>query len=133
MTRTSHRAVPYRDEQGVIQGWYGCTIDIEAQKQTEQRQRSGAQELRSAMDIIGGLIAIIDSDGAALYMNKDLRQYTGLTITDILLKKFQEMAMHPADADVYKRHPTEIKAGIAFRSVFRLRRHDWNRTVPRAS
>jgi formate hydrogenlyase transcriptional activator len=120
---TAH-TVPYRDEQGVIQGWYGCSLDIEEHKQTERQQRSGAQELRGAMDIIGGLIAVIDHDGSALYMNEGLRQYSGLTITDISLKEFRETVMHPADGEVYERHPAEIKAGVAFKSVFRLRRHD---------
>jgi formate hydrogenlyase transcriptional activator len=120
---TAH-TVPYRDERGVIRGWYGCSLDIEEHKQTERQQRSGAQELRSAMDIIGGLIAVIDHDGSALYMNQALREYTGLKITDISLKEFRATTMHPGDGEVYERHPAELKAGIAFKSLFRIRRHD---------
>ena len=121
----SSRTVPYRDEQGEIRGWYGCTIDVEENKRIELQQQSGAQELRSALDAIGALITMIDPDGTTLYVNQAFQRYSGVTVSDVIAHRFRLVAIHASDAEmVNQRRDAGFQAGVTFESAFRVRRND---------
>jgi formate hydrogenlyase transcriptional activator len=121
----SGHAVPFRNAQGQICGWYGCSIDIEDHKRTDDERRAGIRELRAAVDAIGGLIVVLAPDGTTSYINNGFRQFLGLASTDVDAAQFRQATMHPADIEALdKKRKQGFEQGVSFDSVCRFRRHD---------
>jgi len=130
------RAEPLRDHSGNVIQWYGFSIDIDEGKKAEDALRESEQSLRSAIDGIAGLIAILAANGELETVNRQIIEYFGRPAEE--LKNWGTSdAVHPEDLprilELFKR---SIAAGITFQFELRLQRFDgeyrWfeNRVVP---
>jgi PAS domain S-box-containing protein len=132
------RAEPLRDDNGNIIQWYGFSIDIDEGKKAEDALRESEQSLRSAIDGIAGLVAVMAANGELETVNRQIIEYFGRSLEE--LKDWGSStndAVHPDDlpriVELFKRSMT---AGIPFNYELRLRRFDgeyrWfeNRIVP---
>jgi PAS domain S-box-containing protein len=125
----TNRGVPIRDDSGHITRWYVLITDIEDRKRAEEA-------LRSALDGIPGLVAILAPNGELETVNRQVFEYFGRSL-EVLKNWGTSDLMHPEDLprilDFFKR---AIAAGIPFNFELRLRRSDgeyrWfeNRHVP---
>ncbi|HTV02839.1 MAG TPA: sigma 54-interacting transcriptional regulator [Luteitalea sp.] len=123
------RAVPCRDEQGVLVEWLGTNTDIDDRKRvelqlqhtTEQLRRS-EQEYRSIVDAIPQLIAALGEDGRVLYVNAAWLAFTGMAADQVA---DAADLFHPDDrARVDDERRRGLRSGTAFESEARLRRAD---------
>jgi len=132
------RAEPLRDDRGNIIQWYGFSIDIDEGKKAEDALRESEQSLRSTIDGIAGLVAVMARNGELETVNRQIIKYFGRSFEE--LKDWGSStndAVHPDDlprvVELFKRSMT---AGIPFNYELRLRRFDgeyrWfeNRIVP---
>src|SRR5580698_8925429 len=94
-----HRGVAMRDGAGNILKWFGTGADIEDLKRAEVKLRQDEQELRRITDAIPLSIVVLNPDGRAIYANKVALYYTGLTLDDVIDKKFRERIFHPEDVE----------------------------------
>jgi PAS domain S-box-containing protein len=123
------RGEPLRDREGRIIQWYGLSIDIDERKRAEEA-------LRSAIDGIAGLIAVLAPNGEIETVNRQFLEYFGRPL-EWLNNWETNDAVHPEDLphmlELFKR---AIAAGIPFQHELRHRRFDgeyrWfeNRGVP---
>src|ERR1700722_6633770 len=84
------RVEPLRDETGKIVRWYGTQTDIDALKQIEEKLRKEDRELRRITDAIPQTIVVLDTNGAPIYANQAMLDYTGLSAEDVLTSGFRE-------------------------------------------
>jgi formate hydrogenlyase transcriptional activator len=91
------RVEPLRDETGSIVRWYGTCTDIEDRKKAEEKLRQDECELRRITDAIAQDIVVHDPDGTAIYANKVVLDYTGLTIDDVTRPDLRSRMIHPED------------------------------------
>ena len=59
--------------------------------------RSSEQEAREIVDAIPQTIAVLSPEGQALYGNRSLLQYIGLTIAEMTSADFRARVFHPED------------------------------------
>jgi PAS domain S-box-containing protein len=130
------RAEPQRDPSGNIIQWYGFSVDIDEVKKAEDVLRESEQSLRSAIDGIAGLIAILAANGELETVNRQITEYFGWPAEE--LKNWETSdAVHPEDLPrVLELYTRSIAGGNPFQFELRLRRFDgeyrWfeNRGVP---
>ncbi|HSV21825.1 MAG TPA: PAS domain-containing protein, partial [Xanthobacteraceae bacterium] len=130
------RAEPQRDHSGNNIQWYGFSIDIDEGKKAEDALRESERSLRSAIDGIAGLIAILAANGEFETVNRQLFEYCSRSWEELQNWATNDI-VHPEDLprilELFKR---SIAAGIPFQFELRLRRFDgdyrWfeNRIVP---
>jgi PAS domain S-box-containing protein len=84
------RALPARDMEGRITGWYMLLTDIDDRKRAEDKLEKSFDEiakseaeLRTIIDAIPQLIVVIGADGNFLYANPSVLEYTGLTREEV--------------------------------------------------
>ena len=124
------RALPARDSEGRVAGWYMLLIDIDDRKRNEaalarahdQIAKSEA-ELRTIIDAIPQLITVIGADGTFLYANQAYMEYTGLTNEEVAPERLRELR-HPDDTERVRRRDAAISRGVPFEYELRLRRGD---------
>ena len=130
------RADPSRDDTGAVVAWYGTNADIEDRKRAEEALRETERGLRSVIDGIPGLVAMLAANGEVEAVNRQILEYCGQSVEQ--LKNWgTNGTVHPDDlsnvADVFMR---SIAAGIPYQIEQRLRRFDgeyrWfdNRGIP---
>ena len=116
------RGLPLRDNQGMVVRWYCVLTDIEDRKRTEEALRSREQQLRSMVDSIPALISVRTVTGAVEVVNRQVVEYTGLTLDQ--LNNWPE-SIHPDDrADNVARWRYAIERGNPLDTEVRLRRAD---------
>jgi PAS domain S-box-containing protein len=116
------RALPLRDNQGMVVRWYCVLTDIEDRKRTEETLRSRERQLRLVVDSIPALISIRTATGEVEMVNRQCVDYTGMTLDQ--LKNWPE-AIHPDDrADTMARWEHSIKSGNPLDAEVRARRAD---------
>src|SRR5467141_1227526 len=87
--------------------------------------RSSEQEAQEIVDAIPQTIAVLSPDGQALYGNRSLLQYTGLTIAEVTSGHFRARAFHPEDvARLREERRNALARGVPFELEQRARRHD---------
>ena len=96
------RAVPVRDDSGVLVGWYGLNTDIEDRKRAEERLRRSETEYRLIIDAIPQLIAALSPAGKVLYANKSVLDYSGLSEHDLSADDFRSRLFHLEDLERLK-------------------------------
>jgi hypothetical protein len=121
-----HRAhgEPLRDREGRIIQWYGLTVDIDELKKAQDALRESEQSLRSAIDGIAGLVAIMAANGEVETVNRQVIEYFGRSVEE--LKNWGTGdAVHPEDLpgalEFFQR---SITAGVPFQYELRLQRFD---------
>ena len=116
------RALPLRDNQGMVIRWYCVLTDIEDRKRTEDALRSSEQQLRLMVDSIPALISIRTVTGEVEVVNRQCVDYTGMTVDQ--LENWPE-AVHPDDrADTIAQWKSAIESGNPLNTEVRLRRAD---------
>jgi PAS domain S-box-containing protein len=91
------RVEPMPDNDGNI-SWFGTSIDIDDQKQVEDRIRLAQKELQLAINTIPVSMFRADPDGAMNFFNERWREYTGLQIEDAIGWRWTEGGLfHPDD------------------------------------
>ncbi len=104
------RIEPLCDEQGNVVWWYGTNTDIEDLKRAESKLRQDEQELRDIVDAIPQLIVVRGPDGAFLYANRSVLEYSGFTVDEVMAPEFRTRFVHPDD---YARLQDERRQGLS--------------------
>jgi PAS domain S-box-containing protein len=123
------RALPARDTDGRITGWYILLTDIDDRKRAEgelakafEEKAKSEAELRTIIDAIPQLIVALGSDGNCLYANQALLEYTGVTREEMKSGNFGEV-FHPEDFDkVHVNRAAALSRGVPFEHELRVRR-----------
>ncbi|HEY7635969.1 MAG TPA: sigma 54-interacting transcriptional regulator [Gemmatimonadales bacterium] len=119
------RVEPMLDEAGTIVQWYGTNTDIEDLKRAEARLRIDEQELRRIVDAIPQTIVVLSPEGAAVYANRTMLEYTGLARDEILSADFHSRVFHPEDVTRLREERRRALArGVPFDLEQRARRKD---------
>jgi len=119
------RAEPLRDELGQVIQWYGTNTDIDDLKRAEDKLRRDEGELRRITDAIPQSIVVLGTDGTALYANKSMLDYTGLSIEEVMATDFRARIFHPEDVERLRDERQKALArGIPFENEQRSRRKD---------
>jgi PAS domain S-box-containing protein len=100
------RALPARNMEGRITGWYMLLTDIDDRKIAEDTLRSNEQSLRLIVDSIPGFVSTASEAGEVELVNRQVLEYFGKTAEE--LKNWTTSdAIHPDDLprmiDAYKR------------------------------
>ena len=123
------RALPARDLDGRVTGWYILLTDIDDRKRAEgelakafeEKARSEA-ELRTIIDAIPQLIGAIGTDGTFLFANRAVLEYTGLTKEEMKSGNFRQV-FHPEDLERLRdERAAALARGGPFEYELRVRR-----------
>src|SRR5258708_1476067 len=99
------RALPTRDAEGRITGWYMLLTDIDDRKRAEDCLRTNEQSLRLIVDSIPGFVSTANAAGEVELVNRQVLEYFGKT-TEELKNWATSDAIHPDDLhrmiDAYK-------------------------------
>jgi formate hydrogenlyase transcriptional activator len=76
------RALPARDAEGRITGWYMLLTDIDDRKRAEDAVRLNEQSLRLIVDSIPGFISVANAAGEIELVNRQVLEYFGKTTED---------------------------------------------------
>jgi len=100
------RALPARDAEGGITGWYMLLTDIDDRKCAEDALRSNEHDLRLIVDSIPGFVSTANAAGEVELVNRQVLEYFGKT-TEELRNWATSDAIHPDDLprmiDAYRR------------------------------
>jgi len=119
------RVAPLRDETGTIIRWYGTSTDIEERKQAEEKLRQEEMEFRQIIDAIAQTVTVLDPDGTALYANRSVLEFTGLTMEAVLAPDFRTVFFHPDDVErLRSERQLALSRGLPFENEQRARRKD---------
>ena len=91
------RLEPLLDDSGKVTQWYGINTDIEDLKRAQARLRDDERELRRIVDAIPQTIVVLSPDGRAVYANRTMLEYTGLTLDEVTAPDFRDRVFHPED------------------------------------
>jgi PAS domain S-box-containing protein len=123
------RALPARDTEGRITGWYILLTDIEDRKRAEgelakafEEKARSEGELRTIIDAIPQLIVAIGTDGSFLSANRAVLEYTGLTKEEMKSGNFRQV-FHPEDVERLRdERASALSRGVPFEYELRVRR-----------
>jgi formate hydrogenlyase transcriptional activator len=91
---------------------------------SNQVRKSEAQ-LRTIIDAVPQLIAVLGSDGKNQYANQALLKYTGLTLEDVTADHFRSRVFHPEDEERQGNEPRNPLAQLTgFENEQRIRGRD---------
>ena len=125
------RALPVRETDGRISGWYMLLTDIDDRKRNEvalakarDEIAKSEAELRTIIDAIPQLIVAIGTGGDFLYANQAVLDYTGLTKEEVQSQSFRDV-FHPEDSQrLREEREAAISRGVPFEYERRVRRSD---------
>ncbi len=113
-----------RRESGALE-YIGAVSDVTEARAAEERIRQDEREARQIVDAIPQLISVLSPNGDAIYVNKAVLDYTGLSAEDIRADALLERVIHPDDR---MRLLEEIRGalprGTPFRTEHRILGHD---------
>ena len=121
------RIEPLCDERGNVLRWYGTNTDIEDLKRAEAKLRQDEQELRGIVDAISQTIVVLGPDGTALYANRPLLEFTGLTMEQLMTPdaRGNPAFFHPEDwARLRDERRQGLSREVPFEIEWRLQRKD---------
>ena len=97
---------------------------LEVQASAERLQRD-ERELRQITDAIPQTIIVLKSDGAVLYANQAVLEFTGLTMEEVVAPGARARIFHPEDvARVADERRAGLSSALPFENEQRARRHD---------
>lgn len=91
------RAIPVRDEAGVIQQWFGVSMDMHDRKEAEQRQAELVALLEAMLDNAPVGFAFFDQEQRFVRINQRLADQHGRPIADHIGRPFAEIAPRSAE------------------------------------
>src|SRR5436190_2198664 len=87
--------------------------------------RKSEAELRTIVDMIPQLIAVLDPDGQALYVNQSTLEYTGLSADQARGFEFRQRVFHPEDVERLRAERGHaLERGEPFENEQRAKRQD---------
>jgi len=100
--RTQYRWVllqynPLKDENGQIIRWYATATDIDDRKKAEEALRSSERNLSLMINAIPCWSDVFSGDGAILYRNQTVSDYTGFPLEETRKEDFRARVFHPED------------------------------------
>jgi formate hydrogenlyase transcriptional activator len=90
------RALPARDMEGRVTGWYILLTDIDDRKRAEDALRSNEQSLRQIIDSIPGFVSTLSAAGEVELVNRQILEYFANT-TEEWKNSPNFDAVHPDD------------------------------------
>ena len=109
---------------GAINRWYNLLTDIDDRKLAEEKLRASERELRTIVDSIPGLVAIVAPSGEIEMVNRGVLEYFGRTLEDLQQWRMSD-SVHPEDLpSVVERWQHAIDTGGPPEWEERLRRAD---------
>lgn len=90
------KGIPTFDQNGRIQEWTGCCVDVHERYEAEARLRESEANLRRLFDSIGVLILICDREGRILHANRTVEAKLGFSREE--LRKLNLLDLHPPEA-----------------------------------
>lgn len=118
----SSRKVPLRNADGAVVGAGEVAVDVTDQVQAREALRESEERFRSLADAIPQLIWLIDPDGASVYWNRRLAEYTGCCAPTA---EEHERLVHPQDRERFRECWRAARAlEEDFECEYRLRRRD---------
>jgi formate hydrogenlyase transcriptional activator len=123
---------PVLNESGDLVEFIGIARDTTEQVQArtalkrafEQIEKSETQ-LRQIVDAIPQMIVVLNPDGTALYTNRTMLEYTGLTIEEVVAADFRDRAFHPEDTARLRTERLEaLSRRVPFENEQRILRKD---------
>src|SRR5579863_10239666 len=119
------RVVPQLDAEGNLVRWFGSNTDIEDRKRAETKLLEDEREFRRITDAIPQTIVVLDPCGNALYANREMLDYTGLSMEDVVASDCRARTYHPEDLDrVREERKAGLARGLPFEVEQRARRKD---------
>jgi formate hydrogenlyase transcriptional activator len=123
------RALPARDTEGRITGWYILLTDIDDRKRAEgelakafEEKAKSEAELRTIIDAIPQLIVAIGTDGNFLSANRAVLEYTGLTNEEMKSGNFRQV-FYPEDVERLRdERAAALSRAVPFEYELRVRR-----------
>lgn len=118
------RGDPVLDESGKVVKWYATNIDLEDRARADDALRQSEQILRTTVDSIPGLFAIMSAEGAVEWVNRRVLEYFGKTL-DELRDWGTGSLVHPNDLPrVVAAWMHSIESGTPYEAEHRLLRAD---------
>jgi len=118
------RALPVRDTDGRITGWYVLLVDIDDRKRDEGAIQASERNLNQIINTIPALAWSARPDGSAEFFNQHYLDYTGLS-AEAAMDWGWTAAVHPDDLNgLVTRWRRTLAAGRPGESEARLRRAD---------
>jgi len=118
------RALPARDTEGRITGWYMLLTDIDDRKRAEDALRANEQSLRLIVDSIPGFVSTSNAAGELEHVNRRVLDYFGKTLEELQRWAISD-AHHPDDlARVVDAYARSIDTGEPLDFETRNRRAD---------
>jgi formate hydrogenlyase transcriptional activator len=119
------RALPARDTEGRITGWYMLLTDIDDRKRAEEKLRQDEWELRQIVDTIAQLVIFLSPEGDPLFANRFTLDYTGLSLEELKAEGYRTRVFHPDDVErLREERQKALLRGIPFENEQRARRSD---------
>jgi PAS domain S-box-containing protein len=116
------RALPTRDGEGRISGWYMLLTDIDDRKRAEEALRSTERDLRLIFETIPGFAWTMTAAGEVDVVSQQMLEYFGKTLEDL---KDWAAFVHPEDReDVVAYWKRTIETGEPYELEHRLCRAD---------
>jgi formate hydrogenlyase transcriptional activator len=116
------RALPTRDPEGRITGWYMLLTDIDDRKRTEDALRVAERDLRTIFETIPGFAWRMSATGEVEIVSQQMLEYFGKTLEEL---KDWPSFLHPDDqARVVEYWRRTIETGQSYEIEHRLRRDD---------
>jgi PAS domain S-box-containing protein len=115
---------PVFDTDGVFRGYRGTGTDVTAIIRAQEALRESERRLRSAMDGIPGLFAVLSPNGEVQAINRQIVEYCGRSLEELKNWATNGTICHedlPHLTDVFTR---SIASGVPYEIEARLRRFD---------
>ncbi|WP_457584844.1 PAS domain-containing protein [Ensifer canadensis] len=125
------RIEPRRNQDGVIEEWYGVSLDIDEQMHAQQALRERERELSLLVDMVPAFIARQAPDGELTFFNKRLVDFLGLDVADADKSGMSRVTamirtvVHPDDIPTVSENASRgFSTGEPFSNRYRMRRAD---------
>jgi formate hydrogenlyase transcriptional activator len=116
------RALPLRNAEGHIAGWYMLLTDIDDRKRAEDALRANEQSLQLIVDTVPGLVWTMTASGEVERANQQMLDYFHRTLQEL---RDWALFLHPDDrARVLAHWRRVIESGEEYEVEHRLRRVD---------
>jgi PAS domain S-box-containing protein len=118
------RAIPIRNDEGVVTRWYGTCTDIEDTKSLQQIIRESERMYRSLAELVPQIVWAANANGVRVFYNAKWYEYTGASEAQSLGDGWLQLA-HPDDKEHFAtRWRHAVAAGEPFENEYRLRQKD---------
>jgi PAS domain S-box-containing protein len=117
------RAVPQRDESGVILRWFGTSTDIDDLKQAQEALAAGERRYRTLIETTTEGIWVIDADDRTTFVNARMADLLGSSEAELIGRTPWEF-VRPSELAQAQTLKSSILAGESGGHEFRLVRRD---------